>query len=139
MLRAMKRHSEIRVAVVGASPKPERYSNQAVRLLADKGFAVVPVTPRGGEIEGWPAVRSLEEIETPVDTVTLYVGPQRSGGLLEPLRRLAPRRVIFNPGTESPPLEEALQAAGIAVERACTLVLLRLGTFLEEGAEPASS
>ena len=32
-------------------------------------------------------------------------------------------------GTENPELEEKLAAAGIAVVRACTLVLLRTGQF----------
>ena len=40
-----------------------------------------------------------------------------------------PARVIFNPGTENPELEEKLAAAGIATVRACTLVLLRTGQF----------
>jgi uncharacterized protein len=40
-----------------------------------------------------------------------------------------PARVIFNPGTENPELEEHLAAAGIAVVHACTLVLLRTGRF----------
>lgn len=33
------------VAILGASIKPERYSNQAVRLLAEKGHAVFPSIP----------------------------------------------------------------------------------------------
>ena len=33
------------VAVLGASPKPERYSNQAVRLLASLDYRPIPVNP----------------------------------------------------------------------------------------------
>jgi uncharacterized protein len=36
-----------RVAVLGASHKPERYSNQAVRMLKEYGHTVIPVTPGG--------------------------------------------------------------------------------------------
>jgi hypothetical protein len=42
---------------------------------------------------------------------------------------LGPDRVIMNPGTESDEIEEELNARGIAVLRACTLVMLRTGQF----------
>jgi hypothetical protein len=42
---------------------------------------------------------------------------------------LNPRRVIFNPGTESAPLQQALDEAGIEWLEACTLVMLRTGQF----------
>ena len=40
-----------------------------------------------------------------------------------------PRRVIFNPGTESETHIEKLEQAGIVVEQACTLVLLSTNQF----------
>ncbi|KAB2318118.1 CoA-binding protein [Betaproteobacteria bacterium SCN1] len=117
------------VAVLGASHKPERYSNQAIRLLLEHGHRVVPVHPRLDMAEGLPVVPSLEAISEPVDTLTLYVGPERSATLVDAIVRLRPGRVIFNPGTENPTLEARLDAAGIPHERACTLVLLRTGQF----------
>jgi hypothetical protein len=42
---------------------------------------------------------------------------------------LAPRRVIFNPGTENTELERELERVGILTEEACTLVLLHSGQF----------
>ena len=108
-----------RVAVVGASPNPARYANQAVRLLVASGHDVVPVNPGHEQIESLPCVAALEDIPAGgIDTVTLYLGPARQTGLLQPLLRLQPRRVIFNPGTENPVLAEALQTAGIATEEA---------------------
>jgi hypothetical protein len=38
------------VAVLGASQKPERYSNQAVRLLASFDYRPIPVNPTCDEI-----------------------------------------------------------------------------------------
>ena len=81
------------------------------------------------EIEGLPATQSLAEIKEPVDTPTLYVGPQRLTPLISDILRLAPRRVIFNPGTESPEAAAALDRAGITHLEACTLVLLQTGQF----------
>lgn len=124
----MKKRNQ-RVVVVGASPKPERYSNQAVRLLLQHGHTVVPVHPAASQIEGIPVVSSLDDVEGRVDTVTLYVAGNRSTALAEPLMRLRPARVIFNPGTENPDLQAVLTQQGIATEEACTLVLLKSNQF----------
>lgn len=123
-------HSQTeRVVIIGASDNPERYGHQAQLLLRQHGHEVVPVHPRLAEIEGVPVVADVSAISGPVDTVTLYVGPQISLTLKDKLIALKPRRVIFNPGTENAILEEALTAAGITCEQACTLVLLRTGQF----------
>ena len=121
--------SQQRVVVLGASHKPERYSNQAIRLLLECGHTVIPVHPRLDRVEGLPVVASLDALADPVDTLTLYVGPDRSAELVDAIIRLHPGRVIFNPGTENPALESRLDAAGIPHERACTLVLLRTAQF----------
>jgi len=118
-----------RVVIIGASDNPERYSHQAQLLLRQHGHEVVPVHPKLAEIEGVPVVADVSAISGPVDTVTLYVGPQISLTLKDKLIALKPRRVIFNPGTENVALEASLIAAGIACEEACTLVLLRTGQF----------
>ncbi len=123
------------VAVLGASPKPARYSNQAVRLLREHGYPVTPVHPRFDEIEGLPVARSLEAIERPVDTLTLYVGPAGLEPLHDSIVALRPRRVIFNPGSESAALRQRLDAAGIFWQEACTLVLLKTDVFLADVAD----
>ena len=117
------------VAILGASNKPERYSNQALRLLAEKGHAVFPVHPALAEIDGHRVFPSLAAIPAPIHTVTLYVSPAHSSGMADALLAAQPSRVIFNPGTENPELEEKLAATGISVIRACTLVLLRTSQF----------
>lgn len=117
------------VAVLGASHKPERYSNQAVRMLKEYGHEVIPVTPGHKEIEDLPVSPDLKNINQPVDTLTLYVSPARGQQLLDEIIGLKPGRVIFNPGTESTVMEEALTQAGIPWQHACTLVLLRTSQF----------
>ncbi len=117
------------VVILGASPKPARYAYQALRLLDDMGYRVIPIHSNFERIDEIPVVDRLANIQEPVHTLTLYVGPERSQGLIGDIVALRPGRVIFNPGTESPALEAALSAAGIPSERACTLVLLRTGQF----------
>jgi predicted CoA-binding protein len=123
------------VAVLGASNKPERYSFQAVKLLAEKGHAVCPVHPALATIDGVPVFKQLGDIPVPLHTLTVYVGPERSTALAGAILAAGPERVIFNPGAENPVLAQQLQAAGIRVENACTLVLLRTGQF--DAASPA--
>jgi predicted CoA-binding protein len=117
------------VAVLGASPKPARYSNQAVRLLLEHGYTVTPIHPKFEQIEGLQVASALTEINRPVDTLSLYVGPERIGPMIDDILQMRPGRVICNPGTESKELQERLYAKGIPWLEACTLVMLRLGTF----------
>ncbi len=122
-------HKSERVVIVGASDKADRYSNMAQHLLLEHGHTVVPVHPKLAEIDGLAVVADLDHVTGAVDTVTMYVGPAISTGLKDKLVQLKPGRVIFNPGTENPELEKALNEAGIGTEEACTLVLLRTGGF----------
>ena len=117
------------VAVLGASSKPERYSNKAVRLLLEKGHTVVPVHPAIAEVEGLDVVKSLRAIEQPIDTLTMYVSAKLSTPVTDEIIQLKPGRVIFNPGTENPELQQQLTDAGIEVEEACTLILLNTDQF----------
>jgi uncharacterized protein len=123
------------VAVLGASNKPERYSFQAVKLLAQKGHVVFPIHPALTTIDGVPVFKRLADIPVPLHTLTVYVGPERSTALAAAILAARPQRVIFNPGAENPVLAQQLQTAGVRVENACTLVLLRTGQF--DAASPA--
>lgn len=117
------------VVVLGASPKPERYSNQAVCLLREMGYRVIPVHPRESHIEGIATATNLRVIRERVHTLTLYVGADRSRLLIDDILDLQPGRVIFNPGSESPELDQHLRAAGIAGIEGCTLVMLKTRQF----------
>ena len=43
-----------------------------------------------------------------IDTVTMYVGPQRQEEYYDYILSLHPKRVIFNPGTENIAFEQLL-------------------------------
>lgn len=116
-------------AVLGASPKSDRYSNKAIRMLRDYGHEVIPVHPTLKQIEGLNVVASINAIQQPVDTLTLYVGPDRSEAMTADILALRPRRVIMNPGSESDNLKVKLSEAGVEVVEGCTLVMLRTGQF----------
>lgn len=117
------------VAVLGASPNPERYSNQALRLLASRQYRTFPVNPAFAEIEGRPCTPTLAEIAEPLHTITLYLGAARSTPLIDQILTAKPQRIILNPGAENDELAAAASSAGIEVVEGCTLVMLRTGLF----------
>jgi predicted CoA-binding protein len=117
------------VAVLGASPKAERYSNQAVKMLLDYGHHVLPVHPNIDKIHGQPCCESLAAITQPVHTLTLYVGEARSNMMQDEILALQPQRIIMNPGTENITLEKQAEQQGIEVIKGCTLVMLQTQQF----------
>lgn len=117
------------VAILGASKNRERFAYQAFRMLSDYGHTPIPVSPKMSELEGVPVRASLTEVKEPIDTLTMYVGPERSASLSDQILALRPKRVIFNPGSENRELAKALRVAGVQVVEDCTLVMLRAGTF----------
>ena len=118
-----------RVAVLGASPKEDRYSFKAVHMLKEHGHQPIPVHPAGHTVDGVAGVRDLADISDPVDTLTMYVNAKISDDKLDEILTLKPRRVIFNPGAENETLAGKLRDNGIEVVEACTLVMLRTGQF----------
>ena len=114
--------------VLGASPNPERYSYMATSLLNEKQIPVYPYGIKKGFIGTMPIQNEWPEKGT-IDTVTLYVGPKAQIDYYDAVLALAPRRIIFNPGTENPDLAALAKERGIATIEACTLVLLKTGQY----------
>ena len=117
------------VVVLGASAKPERYSNKALKSLKEKGHRAIPIHPVLKQIEGLTVLPSLKDVTDKIDTLTVYLAPSRSEKLISDIIVLHPNRVILNPGAESDDLEKSLADHGIPVLRACTLVLLQTNQF----------
>lgn len=117
------------VVVLGATPNPDRYAYRAMRALLHHGYHAVPVNPTVPEVLGQPCFKSVSEVTTPIDTVTMYVGAARSEPLIPEILAAKPRRIVFNPGAENENLAAEAEKAGIEVVRGCTLVMLHEGTF----------
>ena len=124
--------SRERVAIIGASEKPDRYSYKAFQMLKEYGHTPIPIHPRLKSIDGVACFESLAALKSAnqtIDTVTMYVNPTISSSMESGIVALKPKRVIFNPGSENPALAQALLHQGITPVEACTLVLLRTAQF----------
>lgn len=114
--------------VLGASTKPERYSYKAVTLLVEKGHSVLAIGQKAGEVAGVKIQTKAIPLKN-IDTITLYLNPNQQKNYYNYIVESKPKRVVFNPGTENPEFYQLLELNNIAVDVACTLVLLTTNQY----------
>lgn len=124
----MKTAATAKALVIGASENPDRYSNMAILRLTKHGYPVEAIGLKAGKVENTIIKTGFPDLSD-IDTVTLYVNPQRQEQFKAYIISLKPRRVIFNPGTENPSFASELAGNGIEPIEACTLVLLSTGGY----------
>ena len=123
----MKQHKK--TLVLGASTKPGRYALMAAERLQEKGYPIELLGKKEGNVNGIAIKTESWEIGEHIDTVTVYVSEQNQKEYEGFLLKLKPKRIIFNPGAENLELEDKLEAEGIEVLEACTLVMLGTGQY----------
>ncbi len=116
------------VAILGASPKKNRYANKAQALLAFYGHQVFPIHPMHQEIDGLAVYPTLAHCPD-FHTLTIYMNPERQKSIYQQILDSPAQRVIFNPGTENDALANQLRENGKEVWEKCTLVMLDGGMF----------
>lgn len=107
------------IALLGASPNPDRPSNSVMRFLLSKGYQVFPVNPgqAGKQIHGQTVCGSLSDVPQPVDMVDVFRAAEYLDGVVEEAMSLPQKpKVIW--GQLSVRDDEAAakaEAAGIKV------------------------
>ena len=61
-----------RVAVVGASDRPDRDSFHIVQFLVERGYAVIPINPKYKRVAGLTCLDSLDDLPEPADIVDVF-------------------------------------------------------------------
>lgn len=112
------------IAIVGASPRPERPSNGVMRYLLAQGYRVIPVRPHRGEILGIPCVDSVTEIDEPIDLVDVFRRPEFCPEVAEQAAAVGAKALWLQLGIVSPEARAIAERAGMEyVENACTAVV----------------
>jgi uncharacterized protein len=73
------------IAVVGASPRPNRPSHGVMRFLQRHGYRCIPVNPfaAGTEILGERVCARLADIREPVDMVDIFRRSEMAGAVVD--------------------------------------------------------
>lgn len=112
------------IAVVGASPRAERESNGVMRYLMRAGYRCIPVRADGAEVLGVPSVRSLHEIDEPIDLVDVFRRTEFCAPHVREAVAVGARAVWLQLGIVSPEARAIAEDAGMPyVEDACTAVV----------------
>jgi uncharacterized protein len=114
--------------VLGASPKPERYSFRAVRTLQCRNIPVVAVGRRAYDNDNLTILNGTPDVG-PVHTITMYMNAENQKEYYDYILSLSPKRIIFNPGTTNPEFADILIKKGIEVVDDCMLVMIECGRF----------
>lgn len=110
------------VAVIGASQDRAKFGNKCVRAFLHRGYRVYPINPRADEIEGQSVLRSLDDLQTKPERISIYLPPHKTRALLPELARYPETQIWFNPGSANPAILKEARAAGIDVRDGCSIV-----------------
>lgn len=115
------------IAMVGASPNPDRPSHGVMRYLLAQGYQVIPVRPAGcDEVLGIPCVRSLSEIDEAIDLVDVFRRPEHTPPHAREAVEVGAGALWLQLGIVSAESRRIADEAGLDyVEDACTAIVHR--------------
>jgi predicted CoA-binding protein len=115
------------IALVGASPRPERPSNSVLGYLLRQGYRVIPVRPVGPpEILGQRRVASLAEIDEPIDLVDVFRRSEFCADVARQAVAAGAGALWLQLGVVSAEARTIAEAAGLDyVENECTAIVHR--------------
>lgn len=121
------------IALLGASPKPDRPSFGVMRFLLQKGYHVIPVNPgqAGKEILGQMTYASLADIPEEIDMVEVFRAPEYLGEVVADVLALEnqPKAIWGQLSVRDDEAVKPAEAAGIKVvmDRCPAIEMPRLG------------
>ena len=115
------------IALVGASPKPDRPSHGVMRYLLAQGYDVIPVRPRDcDDVLGIPCVTSLHEIDRRIDLVDVFRRSELTPAHAREAAEVGAGALWLQLGIRSDESRRIAEESGIDyVEDLCTAVVHR--------------
>ena len=119
------------VAVVGASPRPQRPSHGVMRYLQGQGYRAIPVNPFAarGAIHGERCYASLAEIPESIDMVDVFRRTEAAGEAVDAAIAIGAQVVWMQLGVRDDEAAARAEAQGIKVvmDRCPAIEIPRLG------------
>jgi predicted CoA-binding protein len=115
------------IALVGASPNPDRPSHGVMRYLLAQGYRVIPVRPLDcDEVLGVPCVATLADIDEPIDLVDVFRREEAAPGHAREAVAAGAKAFWLQLGLRSEEARRIATEGGLDyVEDACTAVVHR--------------
>jgi predicted CoA-binding protein len=111
------------IAVLGASQDRSKFGNKCVRAYREAGWQVFPVNLGSAEpIEGLATVRTLAEVPSPVDRISVHLPPAVTLELLSEIETVEVGEVWFNPGSADAKVLDEARQRGIPARPGCSIV-----------------
>jgi predicted CoA-binding protein len=103
------------VAMVGASPNPDRISNQVFSYLTKHGYKVIPVNPTAAEVAGEKCYASLSVIPEKIDVVDIFRRSEDCLAIVEEAIKIGAKAVWMQEGVVNGEAEARALTAGLKV------------------------
>lgn len=115
------------IAIVGASPRPDRPSYGVMSYLLRAGYRCIPVRPRDcDEVLGIPCASTLAAIEEPVDLVDVFRRAEFCPDVAREAAAIGASGLWLQLGIISPEARTVARQSGMDyVENACTAIVHR--------------
>ncbi len=111
MIESLKDKNKV-IALVGASNDPSKYGNKILLNLKSKGFNVIPVNTKEEEIDGFPAFKSVSDIEDCPSIINFVVPPNIGIEITKDLVGKGYDNFWYQPGAESKEISNYLKENG---------------------------
>ena len=109
-------------AIIGASNDRGKWGNKSLRAFQQKGYTVYPINPNEAVIEGLPSYKTIREVPTRPDLVTVYVRPQVLLQMLPEIAEKGCDELWLNPGTESEAVLAEAERLKLNTIQACSII-----------------